>query len=113
MENQAQSTGTSSATKLGDFVSTLLDPNENSERPFQEFMEKTMIVEEDHDGREPGHERSVACIVYDGLMHFAQTVADRLKLPAICVRTSAAITLLIFAVIPRPQGDGYMSIQGM
>ncbi|PON54708.1 hypothetical protein PanWU01x14_193310 [Parasponia andersonii] len=102
MENQAQSTKTSSATKLKDFVSTLLDLNENSEQSFQEFMEKTMIVEEnqdhDHNGREQD-ERSVACIVYDRLMHFTQTVADRLKLPASSVCTSAAITLLIFAII--------------
>ena len=73
-------------------MAALLALNGNLEAPFQQYMEEMMKVEDPHD--------QVAGVVYDGLMHFAQVVANNLKLPGINVRTSAAATLLLFAVFP-------------
>lgn len=87
-----------------DFATTFLAFNNNCEAPFQQYMEKLLEVENPQD--------RVACVVYDGLMHFAQVVADRVKLPGISLRTSAAATLLAFAVFPHPQEQGYISFQG-
>ena len=74
------------------FMAALLALNSNREAPFQQYMEEMMKVEDPHD--------RVAGVVYDGFMHFAQAVANNLKLPGINVRTSAAATLLLFAVFP-------------
>ena len=71
-------------------MAALLALNSNREAPFQQYMEEMMKVEDPHD--------RVAGVVYDGFMHFAQAVANNLKLPGINVRTSAAATLLLFAV---------------
>lgn len=87
-----------------DFATTFLAFNKNCEASFQQYMEKLLEVENPQD--------RVACVVYDGLMHFAQVVADRVKLPGISLRTSAAATLLAFAVFPHPQEQGYISFQG-
>ncbi|XP_065621461.1 UDP-glycosyltransferase 76E1-like [Quercus suber] len=74
------------------FMATITALNSNCEAPFQQYMEEMMKVEDPHD--------RVAGVVYDGFMHFAQVVANNLKLPGINVRTSAAATLLLFAVFP-------------
>ena len=58
------------------------------------------------------HDR-VTSVVYDEFMHFAQAVANNLKLPGINVRTSAAATLLLFAVFPDAHHEkGYISFPG-
>ena len=79
--------------------------NSNCEAPFQQYMEEMMKVEDPHD--------RVAGVVYDGFVHFAQAVANNLKLHGINVRTSAAATLLLFAVFPDAHHEkGYISFPG-
>ncbi|KAK7848449.1 udp-glucose iridoid glucosyltransferase [Quercus suber] len=74
------------------FMPALLALYSNREAPFQQYMEEMMKVEDPHD--------RVAGVVYDGFRHFAQAVANNLKLPGINVCTSAAATLLLLAVFP-------------
>ncbi|KAF3956640.1 hypothetical protein CMV_018252 [Castanea mollissima] len=84
------------------FMAAISALNSNCEAPFQQYMEEMMKVEDPHD--------RVAGVVYDGFMHFAQAVANNLKLPGINVRTSAAATLLLFAVFPDAHRErGYIS----
>lgn len=90
----------------GDVAATLSALNNDSEQPFRRCMEDMVAATVDE-----ANDR-VACIVYDGMMYFAQGVADHLKLPAIFVRTGAAITLITFASLPHPQHHGSMSLQG-
>ncbi|KAB1225464.1 UDP-glycosyltransferase 76C3 [Morella rubra] len=56
-------------------VPTISALKKNCEDPLQRYLEQMLEAEDSHD--------RVACVVYDGLMHFAQVVADRLKLPAL------------------------------
>nr|XP_023929262.1 UDP-glycosyltransferase 76B1-like [Quercus suber] len=84
------------------FMAAISTLNSNCEAPFQQYMEEMMKVEDPHD--------RVASVVYDGFMHFAQAVANNLKLPGINVHTSAAATLLLFAVFPDAHHEkGYIS----
>ncbi|XP_050244749.1 UDP-glucose iridoid glucosyltransferase-like [Quercus robur] len=84
------------------FMAAISALNSNCEAPFQQYMEEMMKVEDPHD--------QVAGVVYEGFMHFAQAVANNLKLPGINVRTSAAATLLLFAVFPDAHHEkGYIS----
>lgn len=85
-------------------VPTISALKKNCEDPLQRYLEQMLEAEDSHD--------RVACVVYDGLMHFAQVVADRLKLPALSVRTSAAASLLAFALIPHLHEQEDVSFQG-
>ena len=86
-------------------MATITALNSNCEAPFQQYTEEMMKVEDPHD--------RVAGVVYDGFMHFAQAVANNLKLPGINLRTSAAATLLLFAVFPDAHYEkGYISFPG-
>ncbi|KAJ0084012.1 hypothetical protein Patl1_31223 [Pistacia atlantica] len=75
--------------------------NKNCEEPLKECIQKMLKAEDTHD--------RISCIIYDGLMYFAQSVADHLKLPGMSVRTSAAATVLAFAVFRRGDEQGYIS----
>ena len=87
-----------------DLVALISALKTNCEAPFQQHLEEMLKVDDPHD--------RVACVVYDGFMHFAQVVANNLKLPGINVRTSAVATLLFFAVFPRAHDQGYISFKG-
>uniref|UniRef100_A0A2N9F4Y5 Glycosyltransferase n=1 Tax=Fagus sylvatica TaxID=28930 RepID=A0A2N9F4Y5_FAGSY len=86
-----------------DLVALISALKTNCEAPFQQYLEEMLKVDDPHD--------RVACVVYDGFMHFAQVVANNLKLPGINVRTSAVATLLFFAVFPRAHDQGYISFK--
>jgi hypothetical protein len=88
----------------GDFGAIISAINRSCEAPFQRYMEQILEAEDRHD--------RVAGVIYDGFMHFAQRVANRLKLPGITVRTSAAASLFAFAVSCHPDGHGYLPFQG-
>jgi hypothetical protein len=76
--------------------------NKNSEAPFKQCIEQLLKADDPHD--------RISCIIYDGHMFFAQSVADHFKLPGISVRTSPAATILAFAVFPRLHDQGYISL---
>ncbi|XP_021652507.2 UDP-glucose iridoid glucosyltransferase isoform X2 [Hevea brasiliensis] len=86
----------------GDILGTVKALNKNCQVPFELYM-KQMTEKEDSDDR-------ISCIVYDGLMYFAHTVANNLKLPGIIVRTSAAAGIFNFTVFPHPHQQGYISL---
>ncbi|XVF05417.1 hypothetical protein REPUB_Repub05bG0170100 [Reevesia pubescens] len=91
-----------SNVSLADFTTLLLTLNRNCLAPFQQYMNQILLEKDsinDH----------VAGIIYDTLSYFAQSVADDLRLPGISVRTSAAASMLVFAVVPNPDGKGYTS----
>ena len=92
-----------SQDSFGDFgIVTAL--NKNCEGPLTECIQQMLKAEDPQD--------RLSCIVYDSVMHFSQSVADHLKLPGICVRTSPAATMLAFAVFPRLHEQGYISFLG-
>ncbi|XWS53066.1 hypothetical protein CRYUN_Cryun11dG0125800 [Craigia yunnanensis] len=92
-----------SNVSLEDIPSLLLTVNKNCLAPFQQCMNQILHERDSND--------YVAGILYDTLSYFAQSVADDLSLPGISVRTSAAATMLAFAVFPHPDGQGYTSFQ--
>ncbi|GAV74510.1 UDPGT domain-containing protein [Cephalotus follicularis] len=79
------------------FISVL---NKNCVRPFEECMDQMLQTEEQHD--------RITCIIYDALTYFAQDVADSFKLAGINVRTSNAASMLAYAVVRRPDDQGYI-----
>ncbi|XP_057994410.1 UDP-glycosyltransferase 76C3-like [Hevea brasiliensis] len=88
----------------GDFFGIINALNKNCQVPFELCMKK-MLEKEDSDDR-------ISCIVYDGLMHFAQTVANNLKLRGISVRTTAAAAIFTNTVFPHPHQQGNISLLG-
>ncbi|KAK5818352.1 hypothetical protein PVK06_023287 [Gossypium arboreum] len=76
----------------GDFMNLVLALNNNCAAPFKKCLKQ--MLDDEHP-----HER-IAGVIYDGLMYFAQTVADNLGLPGISMRPTAA-AMLLFAVIPQ------------
>ncbi|KAF5446361.1 hypothetical protein F2P56_031996 [Juglans regia] len=92
-----------------DALATISTLRKNFEAPFQRYMEQ-IILKADQD--DP-HDR-VACVVYDGFMHFAQALANHLKLPVITlisVRTNATASLLAFALFPYLHEQDHDSFQ--
>lgn len=79
-----------------DLASFVLRVNKNCAAPFQECMKKILHQKDSHD--------RISGILYDTLMFCVQTVADDLRLPGICVRTSVAATLLLYPVFPHLDG---------
>ncbi|KAJ9146731.1 hypothetical protein P3X46_028962 [Hevea brasiliensis] len=87
----------------GDLLGDIKVLNKICQLPFELCMNK-MLEKEDRDN-------PISCVIYDVLMHCAQTVANRLKLPGIALRTSAAATILsYFAVFPNPLEKGFGSL---
>jgi hypothetical protein len=58
------------------------------------------------------HEK-IACIIYDGLLHFIDSVAKELKLPSIVFRTTSATNFLTYHVCAQLQSKGYLPLQGL
>ncbi|TXG74212.1 hypothetical protein EZV62_002791 [Acer yangbiense] len=91
-----------SKVSTGDIISIVSALNKNCEAPFKQCIEQLLKEDDHHD--------QISCIVYDGLMFFAQSVADHFKLPGISVRTSPAATILVYEVFPRLHEQGYISL---
>ncbi|XP_057954728.1 UDP-glucose iridoid glucosyltransferase-like [Malania oleifera] len=53
----------------------------------------------------------VACIIYDGLMHFSETVADQLNIPSAMLRTSSVAAAVAYEALPRLHREGFLPIQ--
>ncbi|KAH9717738.1 UDP-glycosyltransferase 76B1 [Citrus sinensis] len=90
-----------SQVSAGDLFGIVSALNKNCEGPLTECIQEMLKAEDPHD--------RISCIVYDSTMCFSQSVADHLKLPGICVRTSPAATMLAFAVFPGLHEQGYIS----
>ncbi|XVF19960.1 hypothetical protein REPUB_Repub11eG0156400 [Reevesia pubescens] len=88
----------------GDFMSLVLALNKNCATPFKKCLKQMLDEKLLHP-----HER-IAGIIYDGLMYFAQTVADDLGLPGISMRPTAA-AMLLFAVIPQSEQESVFENQ--
>ncbi|KAK4482291.1 hypothetical protein RD792_009443, partial [Penstemon davidsonii] len=72
------------------FISAM---NVNCREPFQVYMDQMMKQQE--------LEGSVACVIYDSVMHFAESVATQFDLPSLVLRTTSAANLLAYHVILR------------
>lgn len=85
------------------FVSLVLKLNVNCKTSFQESL--TRLRER------TDHQDEIACIIYDGLMYFAEEVARELKIPCIIFRTCSATTTSIYNEYPRLQEEGFIPLQ--
>ncbi|KAF3434392.1 hypothetical protein FNV43_RR25495 [Rhamnella rubrinervis] len=90
------------------FSITIVHPQFNSPSPINHPPDFTFISIPDplSQGKVSPGDFAAAMAALNG-----DSVADHLKLPAINVRTSAAITFIAFASLPHPQHHGYMSLQ--
>ncbi|KAF5744554.1 putative UDP-glucuronosyltransferase [Tripterygium wilfordii] len=90
-----------SSSNFAAFLSCL---NINCKAPLQESL--TRKIEE-----KIGHEDVHLCIIYDGLMYFADEVAFELKLPSIILRTSSATNLLTYLAYPHKLKEGHFPLE--
>jgi hypothetical protein len=58
------------------------------------------------------HGEKIACIIYDGLFHFIDSMAKELNLPSIVFRTTSATNFLTYHVCAQLQSKGYLPLQG-
>ncbi|CAI9106872.1 OLC1v1006111C1 [Oldenlandia corymbosa var. corymbosa] len=72
--------------------------NRNCAAPFKGCLSQIIHQEEQH-GR-------VVCVIYDFLMHFAETAANEFNLPSIIFRTSNAAALLAFCTMAELSAQG-------
>ncbi|XP_027164976.1 UDP-glucose iridoid glucosyltransferase-like [Coffea eugenioides] len=80
--------------------------NTNCREPFRECLSQMMQQQQE----EKQHDQ-VVCIIYDFLMHFAETVANQMSLPSIIFRTSNAAALLSLCKLPRLKAEGFNCLQ--
>ncbi|GAV78330.1 UDPGT domain-containing protein, partial [Cephalotus follicularis] len=82
------------------FVSSL---NVHCEIPFQQALLRMIQNQDSHD--------DLPCIIYDGLMYFAEAVAHHLKLPSINLRAFSATYFLLYHIYPRLKEEGYIPVK--
>ncbi|KAI3423696.1 uncharacterized protein J3R85_010910 [Psidium guajava] len=90
-------------TSVRGFVSLVLKLNVNCKTSFQKSL--TSLRER------TDRQDEIACIIYDGLMYFAEEVARELKIPCITFRTCSAATTSTYSEYPRLQEEGYIPLQ--
>ncbi|KAJ1421985.1 UDP-glucuronosyl/UDP-glucosyltransferase [Sesbania bispinosa] len=90
-----------SSTNFIDITSTL---NTNCASPLKELLVHQMTK------AKVNHEK-IACIIYDGLMYFTDSVAKELKLPSIVFRTTSATNVLTYHTCVHLQSNGYLPLQ--
>ncbi|KAL4389256.1 hypothetical protein S245_006854 [Arachis hypogaea] len=56
-------------------------------------------------------EEKISCVIYDGLMHFIDSVARELNLPTILFRTTCATNYLSYHWLSMLQRNGYLPLQ--
>ncbi|KAL4326978.1 hypothetical protein S245_042475 [Arachis hypogaea] len=56
-------------------------------------------------------EEKISCVIYDGLMHFIDSVARELNLPTMLFRTTCATNYLSYHWLPTLQRNGYLPLQ--
>ncbi|KAL5991644.1 hypothetical protein ACLOJK_012553 [Asimina triloba] len=104
---QPISDGLSADEAMSDDVMGLLALlNVKCHRPFHDLLARMLADEDDPSG-------PIACIVSDAVMHFAQSVADHLKIPRIILRTSSAASFVTCTAFPLLREKGYLPVQGV
>ncbi|KAJ0020180.1 hypothetical protein Pint_32701 [Pistacia integerrima] len=96
------SEGSSNSSNFPDNILAFMSfLNLNCRAPLQEVLIRIIEEQDQHD--------KLPCVVYDGLMYFAEAVACNLKLPSIMLRTSGATNLLSYYAYPRLQEEDTIS----
>lgn len=91
-------------TSSRDFVSQILKLNVNCKASFHESLTRLRERTDRQD--------EIACIIYDGLMYFAEEVARELKIPCIVFRTCSAANTSTYNQYNRLQEEGFIPLQG-
>lgn len=94
-----------SEVSIEDTISLLTVLNDKCVVPFQDCLAKLIS---NGDQEEP-----VTCLITDAIWHFAQTVADTLRLPWIVLRTSSISSFLAFSAFQILLEKGYLAEQGL
>ncbi|MED6217271.1 hypothetical protein PIB30_016084 [Stylosanthes scabra] len=79
--------------------------NINCVTPVKELLLRIM------DENKENQEEKILCVIYDGLMHFVDSVARELNLPTILFRTTCATNFLSYHSLPTLQTNGYLPLQ--
>lgn len=90
-------------TSSRDFVSQILKLNVNCKASFHESLTRLRERTDRQD--------EIACIIYDGLMYFAEEVARELKIPCIVFRTCSAANTSTYNQYNRLQEEGFIPLQ--
>ena len=88
----------------GDIPSLIQRLNVNCKSHLQECLSQIVTG---------GQQDDIACIIYDELMFFVETVANFLKLPSIILRTTSAATLIARTTLAKLKLEGLVSLEGM
>lgn len=59
-----------------------------------------------------GKGETISCVIYDGVMYFAEEVARELGIPSILLRTICAANARQYREYPRLQEEGHIPLQG-
>ncbi|KAM7527719.1 hypothetical protein LguiB_031129 [Lonicera macranthoides] len=94
----APDTSTKNLIALGESI------NANCEAPFKKSMAQMMEQPKEAYNQ-------VACIIYDTLMHFAESVANHMNLPSIIFLTVSASAVFAYDSIPRLHAEGFIPLQ--
>ncbi|KAL4610707.1 hypothetical protein ACB092_08G070100 [Castanea dentata] len=86
----------------GDIVSLIQRLNVNCKSHLQECLSQIVTG---------GRQDDIACIIYDELMFFVETVANFLKLPSIILRTTSAATLIARTTLCQLKLEGLVSLE--
>ncbi|MED6120959.1 hypothetical protein PIB30_025585 [Stylosanthes scabra] len=79
--------------------------NTNCVTPLKELLLRIM------DENKANKEDKILCVIYDGLMHFVDSVARELNLPTILFRTTSATNYLSYHSLSTLQSNGYLPLQ--
>ncbi|XP_074357024.1 UDP-glucose iridoid glucosyltransferase-like [Apium graveolens] len=91
---------TAAAANLMTLIITM---NNNCEAPLTEILAEFMKRNDQHD--------QICCIIYDMIMYVSGAVADKLQLPCMILRTSAASAAAAYEHLPRLNAEGYFPLQ--
>ncbi|PRQ34282.1 putative hexosyltransferase [Rosa chinensis] len=85
------------------FIAVISGFNTNCKGHLRDSLARIMEKVDQHN--------KIACIIYDEYMHFAEEVANYLRIPSIILSTSSAAKTLSYLAYPRLQNDGYIPCQ--
>ena len=86
------------------FIEAILGFNTYCKLPLQESLLQMVENQEEHG--------EIGCIIYDGLMYFAEQVAKQLDIPSIKLQTSSALNTITYNTIPRLLKNGQITFEG-
>ncbi|XP_031384679.1 UDP-glucose iridoid glucosyltransferase-like [Punica granatum] len=86
-----------------DFINVMSKLNINCKVPFRDVLGN--LVQQ-----AGGEEAGVACVIYDGVMHFPEEVARELGIQSMVFRTLCAGNIRIYKEYPRLVKEGYIPV---